>query len=196
MALLSCHSYRVMIKELCRKCLFSIMGWHEVKTVELPSKYIICMAPHTSNWDFIIGLLYSRATGMKSQFFMKKEWFFWPLGILFKRLGGVPVYRNRHTSMTDRMAAIAIESDIFALCITPEGTRSLNPEWKHGFYYIAVKANLPIVLFALDYSKKEVNCTRIVIPSGDIESDMRTIKLHFSGFKGKYPEKFSVGKID
>ena len=100
------------------------MGWTTEVTEEHPDKYIICLAPHTSNWDFIIGLLYSRANGIKSHFLMKKEWFFWPLGPIFKRLGGIPVYRQKHTSMTDSMAATAEKQQEFHLCITPEGTRS------------------------------------------------------------------------
>lgn len=171
------------------------MGWAADVSVSFPKKYIICMAPHTSNWDFIIGLLYSRATGMRSQFLMKKEWFFWPLGKWFRNLGGIPVYRDRHTSMTERMAQTAIESDTFALCITPEGTRSLNTEWKKGFYYIALNANIPILLFALDYKKKIVVCTKAVKPSGDIDKDMHEIKLYFKDFTGRHPEKFSVGEL-
>jgi len=184
-----------MIRKLCNWLLFSLMGWHDEVSVAFPKKYIICMAPHTSNWDFIIGLLYSRATGMRSQFLMKREWFFWPMGCLFRKLGGIPVFRDRHTSMTDRMATLAAESSEFALCITPEGTRSLNPDWKKGFYFIAQKAGIPILLFALDYGKRAVNCSRMVVPSGDVEADMRTIKLHFKDFRGRHPEKFTIGEV-
>lgn len=171
------------------------MGWTADVCVSFPRKYIICVAPHTSNWDFIIGLLYSKASGMRSQFLMKKEWFFWPLGAIFKRLGGIPVYRDRHTSLTERMAKVATESDDFALCITPEGTRSLNPEWKKGFYFIALKANIPILLFALDYEKKSIICKKEVLPTGDVENDMREIKLYFKDIKGRHPEKFSIGDL-
>lgn len=69
------------------------MGWRKEVTTDLPTKGIICLAPHTSNWDFIIGLLYSRAEGIWSNFLMKREWFFWPLGPLFRHLGGIPVWR-------------------------------------------------------------------------------------------------------
>lgn len=184
-----------MIRKLCSWMLFSLMGWHDEVCVDFPQKYIICMAPHTSNWDFIIGLLYSRAIGMHSQFLMKKEWFFWPLGYLFRRLGGIPVYRSRHTSMTERMASLAKQSDTFALCITPEGTRSLNPEWKRGFYFIAQSAGIPILLFALDYGRKAVVCSRVFNPTGDVEADMKQIKLYFKNFQGCHPEKFTIGEV-
>ena len=83
----------------------------------------------------------------------------------------------------------------FHLCITPEGTRSLNPEWKKGFYYIALKAQIPILLYGVDYEKKHIQCTKTIIPNGDIESQMKEIKLYFKDFKGKCPEKFTIGEV-
>lgn len=171
------------------------MGWTTEVTVDHPDKYIICLAPHTSNWDFILGLLYSRSIGMQSNFLMKKEWFFWPLGPIFRSLGGIPVYRQKHSSMTESMAESAKQAKVFHLCITPEGTRSKNPDWKKGFYFIALKAGIPILLYGLDYERKLIQCTKTVIPSGDLEADMRDIKLYFKGFKGKKPENFTIGDL-
>ena len=175
--------------------LYRVMGWKKEVSISYPTKFIICLAPHTSNWDFVIGQLFSHAEGLNSNFLMKKEWFFWPLGTLFKKMGGIPVYREKHTSMTDIMAEVARQSDTFQLCITPEGTRSLNPEWKKGFYYIAQKAEIPILLFGVDYKKKMINCTKSIIPSGDIKKDMKEIKLYFKDFHGKIPENFTIGDI-
>lgn len=160
-----------------------------------PDKYIICLAPHTSNWDFVIGQLYAGAEGIKSNFLMKKEWFFWPLGPVFRRMGGVPVWRSKHTSMTDNLAETARMAKTFHLCITPEGTRSLTSEWKKGFYYIAQKSGIPILLYGADYDKHLIKCTRTIIPDGDIDSQMREIKLYFKDFKGKNPERFTIGDI-
>lgn len=185
-----------MIKDICQWVLYKHLGWKKDITVDHPKKFIICLAPHTSNWDFIIGLLFSRAEGIKSNFLMKKEWFFWPLGPIFRKLGGVPVWRSKHTSMTDNLAETARKRDSFGLCITPEGTRSLNPEWKKGFYFIALKAGIPILLYGVDYEKKLIQCTKVIIPSGDVEKDMKEIKLYFKDFKGKKPEKFTIGNID
>lgn len=171
------------------------MGWKVEITETHPNKFIICLAPHTSNWDFVIGHLYSGSAGLNSNFLMKKEWFFWPLGPLFRRMGGIPVWRSKHTSMTDNLAATAKSADTFKLCITPEGTRSLNPDWKKGFYYIAEKAGLPILLYGVDYEKKTIRCTKTIIPNGDIENQMREIKLYFKDFKGKNPHQFSIGDV-
>ena len=172
------------------------MGWTVNVTQEHPDKYIICLAPHTSNWDFILGILYSGAEGFQCNFLMKKEWFFWPLGPIFKRLVGIPVYRQKKTSMTDAMAQTAKEAKTFHLCITPEGTRSKTAEWKKGFYFIGLKATLPILLYGADYEKRLIQCTKTIIPTGNLEDDMREIKLYFKDFKGKHPENFTIGDIE
>jgi 1-acyl-sn-glycerol-3-phosphate acyltransferase len=184
-----------MLKSFCKWLLYKKMGWTVQVTEPHPQKYIICLAPHTSNWDFLIGQLYNKAEGLGSNFMMKKEWFFWPLGPIFRKLGGIPVYRQKHTRMTDAMAQTAREADEFRLCITPEGTRSRVEEWKKGFYFIAQGAQIPILLYGLDYERKLIQCTKTVIPSGDLEKDMRDIKLYFKDFKGKKPENFSIGTI-
>ena len=172
------------------------MGWTQDVTEPHPDKYIICLAPHTSNWDFFIGQLYNQAMGLGSNFMMKKEWFFWPLGPILRLMGGIPVYRQRHTSMTNAMADAACKNDKFRLCITPEGTRSRVEEWKKGFYFIALKARLPILLYGLDYERKLIQCTCTVIPTGDVEADLRQIKLYFKDFKGRKPENFTIGNVE
>ena len=168
------------------------MGFSEVVTETRPEKYIIVMAPHTSNWDFVVGTLYARAEGFQCNFLIKKEWFFWPMGILMSKLGGIPVYRDKKTGYTERLATPAMESKEFHLCITPEGTRQPNREWKRGFYYIALKAQLPILLYGLDYRKKVIECTKVIIPNGDVEGQMAEIKEYFARFTAKKPENFSI----
>ena len=171
------------------------MGWKADVDQPIPEKCILCVAPHTSNWDFFIGKVYYTALGRTSNFLMKKEWFFWPLGPLFRRMGGIPVERSRHTSMTDQLAQRAMESARFSLAVTPEGTRSRNPQWKRGFYYIALKAKLPILLYGLDFGTKTIVCKRTLVPSGDVDADMRVIADYFSHFKGKHPENFALPKF-
>ena len=182
-----------MLKSFCSWLLYKHMGWTVNVTEPHPDKFIICLAPHTSNWDFLIGQLYNKSQGLKSNFLMKKEWFFWPLG--FRRMGGIPVWRSKHTSMTDNLAETAKKLPAFKLCITPEGTRSLNPEWKKGFYFIAQKANIPILLYGVDYERKLIQCTKTIIPNGNVDEQMREIKLYFKSFKGKHPENFTTGEL-
>lgn len=175
-----------------RRILFGWLGFSEEVSETFPQKYIIALAPHTSNWDFIIGMLYCGAKGFRCNFLMKKEWFFWPFGILMRKLGGIPVYRNEKRGTTDIAAQQAIIMERFRLCITPEGTRKPTSQWKRGFYYIALKAELPILLYGLDYKRKLIKCTRTFIPTGDVDKDISEIKEYFKEFKGRHPEKFII----
>lgn len=183
-----------MFKGLCR-LIFRKMGWQVEMTVPYRDKCIICVAPHTSNWDFIIAELYYHSIGRTAGFLMKKEWFFWPMGVLFRRMGGIPVERSRHVSLTDRVAEAAMKAERFELAVTPEGTRSLATKWKRGFYFIALKAGLPIQLYAIDYKNKRIVCTKELVPSGDVEADMRLIMDYYRPYEGKYPGKFAVEDI-
>ncbi len=181
-----------MLNYLSNKILFDWLHFTETITEPMPEKCIIALAPHTSNWDFIIGNLYSRAKKFHCDFLMKKEWFFWPMGILMRRLGGIPVYRNKQMHSTDIIANKAKDAEHFRLCITPEGTRKAQPDWKKGFYYIALKAEIPILLYGLDFAERRIVCTKTIVPNGDIEAQMKEIKDYYSHFKGLHPEKFVV----
>lgn len=183
-----------MIKSLSKTILFKWMGWKTDITVDTPSKCIIAVAPHTSNFDFIIGLLFSRAVGLKANFLMKKEWFAGPLGPFMKNLGGIPVYRDKKNSLTDQLAETSKKMDSFRLAITPEGTRTKVEEWKKGFYYIALKAEIPILLYGLDFKEKKIVCHKQVFPDGNIQSQMQEIVNYFKPFQGKHPEKFGFPK--
>ena len=97
--------------------------------------------------------------------------------------------------MTDNLAETAKRAETFRLCITPEGTRSLNPEWKKGFYFVALKAQIPVLLYGVDYEKRLIQCTKSMIPTGDVDKEMKEIKLYFKDFKGKHPEQFTIGEI-
>jgi 1-acyl-sn-glycerol-3-phosphate acyltransferase len=127
---------------------------------------------------------------------MKKDWFFWPLGSIFRWMGGIPVERSKRTSLVEQIIQTAKERKTFHLAITPEGTRKANPDWKRGFYYIALGAGIPILLAGIDFTTKTITLSKEIIPSGDIDKDMREIKLYFKDFKGKHPERFSIGDVE
>lgn len=184
-----------MKKKLYSFIYHRLLGWKINVTVPNYDKCVICAAPHTSNWDLFIGKLFYGAIGRKTSFMMKKDWFFFPLGPIFKAVGGIPVDRNRNTSLVDQMAQRFATSKQFHLAITPEGTRKANPNWKKGFYFIAQKAQVPIVLIGIDYPSKTITATKAVTPTGDFEKDMKEIKLYFKDFRGKIPENFSIGTI-
>lgn len=169
-----------------------IAGWTVDITVPDYPKCIICVAPHTSNWDFILGKLAYASVGRKAGFLMKESWFFFPLGLIFKAMGGIPVPRRKGSSLVDTIVAKFNASDRLALAITPEGTRSRTTEWRHGFLHIAYQANVAIMLGAIDFGTKVISIRDTFIPTGDVDSDMRKIKDYYRCFRGKYPEKFST----
>ena len=184
-----------MKQSLCRFIYYRLLGWKTEVTVPHFDKCIYCIAPHTSNLDLFLGKLVLSAIGWESGFMMKKEWFFFPLGPLFRAMGGIPIERQKHTSTVDAVIRLVLKSKTFHLAITPEGTRSANPNWKKGFYYIALGAGIPIVLAGFDFGKKTVIATKYLYPSGDSERDMRDIKLYFRDMRGRHPEKFTVGLL-
>jgi 1-acyl-sn-glycerol-3-phosphate acyltransferase len=108
-------------------------------------------------------------------------------------MGGIPVYRDKNRSITDIVAEQARQTDDFRLCITPEGTRRRQPEWRKGFYYIALQAELPILLYGLDYKRRLIQCTKQVIPTGDYDAQILEIKQYFEGFQGYHAEQFTTG---
>lgn len=172
--------------------ILKLIGWKITGQTNLPDKSVICVAPHTSNWDLPLGLIVYKALGKKASFLIKKEWFFFPMNLIFKALGGIPVDRSKKSSLTEQMAELYAQKDNFQLAITPEATRKLNTEWKKGFYFIALAANVPIVIAALDYGKKEANFKGILMPTGDVDTDIDKIKSYYSGVTAKHPKYFSI----
>lgn len=166
-------------------------GWTVNITVPDYPKCIICVAPHTSNWDFILGKLAYASVGRKAGFLMKEAWFFFPLGLIFKAMGGIPV-RKTNSSLVAALVEKFNNSERLTLAITPEGTRSRTSNWRHGFLHIAYEANVPIVLGAIDFATKRIIIEQTFEPSGDVEKDMRAIKDYYRPFVGKYPEKFTT----
>ena len=166
------------------------LGWRGIPPKERVPKSIICAAPHTSNMDFIIGLLYYRSFGGDPHFVMKKELFFWPLGALFKSLGGFPVDRSKGGSLLTEVINQLNSKESFNIAVTPEGTRSYTERWKTGFYRMAVGAGVPIELARIDYGKKEVEIFEVFYPTGNMEADIETIRSKYTADMARYPEKF------
>ena len=178
------------MKKEISKALLRLVGWKLGPLVEDVPKCVICVAPHTSNWDFIVGKLFYTSIGRNARFLIKKDWFFFPFNLLFNWLGGVPVNRDKRTSVTDQMVEEFKRRDEFQLAVTPEGTRKRVDEWKKGFYFIAQKANVPILMAYLDYKKKEAGFKGIFYPTGDVEKDIQAIRAHYKDVTACHPENF------
>jgi len=177
--------------KLCTRFL-KLFGWSYNLQSEIPDKCVICVAPHTSNWDYVIGMFFYKSIGGNPHVLMKKEWFFFPLKYLLKSLGALPVNRKIRTSVSDQMVEVFNSREHFQLVISPEGTRSKNTQWKTGFYYIAINAGVPITLAYIDYSKKEIGVKNIFYPTGDFKIDIEKIKSYYTDVQAKYPKRFAI----
>lgn len=174
------------------KWILDLAGWKFSSNIPPTPKCVICVAPHTSNWDFVLGELATRSVGMKASFLMKSTWFFFPMGYLMRGLGGIPVDRSGHAHVTDGVVAEFNRHERLWVAVTPEGTRSHNTHWHTGFLRIAQAANVPVVLGYIDYGTREVCIDRIFDVTGDIEADMQAIKRYYKGHIGRHPENFAV----
>lgn len=170
---------------------FKLFGWKIQGGIpEGLKKYVIAVAPHTSNWDFAVGMGARAIIKFRPNFLAKDSLFkFKPLAWFFKSIGGVPVDRSKKTNMVDQVVEQFEKYDEFVMTVAPEGTRSYSPEWKTGFYRMAHKANVPIVKIAFDYPSKTVVVAEPFIPSGDVEKEMAEMKEYFKQFTGRNPEQ-------
>ena len=173
--------------------ILKLFGWKYVGEIPTEKKAVVIAAPHTSNWDFIWGKLAFVAHGINTTVLMKKEFFFFPLGTIFRSMGVMPIDRSKKSNLTDQLAEEFKNRDELYLSLSPEGTRSRRPVWKRGFYFIALKANVPILLGDLNYETKTLSFIETFIPTGDVEADMTYIKSRYKNSKPKFPELFSIG---
>lgn len=175
------------------KLFLVLAGWKtQVNLPNLP-KQIIVFAPHTSNWDFFFLLTGFYSVGIRPNWIGKKELFFWPLGKIFKAVGGIPIDRSGNLSVVSYIANEIKKREKIVIGIAPEGTRKKTDYWKTGFYHIANEANVHISFTYLDHKNKVVGIEPGFNPSGDIEEDFKSIRKFFEKQQGKYPHK--TGKI-
>tara|TARA_B100001057_G_scaffold35968_1_gene32574 strand:+ start:5925 stop:6458 length:534 start_codon:yes stop_codon:yes gene_type:complete len=160
-----------MVKVLSKFILKKIIGWNVLGSLPLDEKYIIAVVPHSSYFDLIIAVLIRTYSGIKIKFIGKKELFNPITSFFFKFLGGIPVDRTKNSNIVDEVVNLFELDKIKVLAIAPEGTRKRVKKWKTGFYYIALKASLPILMVSFDYIKKEVTINKKFYPTGNINMD-------------------------
>jgi len=178
---------------LLSKFILKITGWKTFGDIPPEvTKAVFIIAPHTSNLDFFIGRMYCFMRRIPIKVMIKKESFAGPLGGLLKKAGGVPIDRSKSTSLVDQIVQMFNENDPFFFAITPEGTRKKSEKWKSGFYHIAVKANVPILLSYIDYGKKVAGIGRVFYPTGDFKKDFKEIEDFYRGRQGRHSGKFNL----
>lgn len=166
-----------------------LFGWKiDGKIPSELKKAVFVVAPHTSNWDFIVGLGVRTRLSMKARFLGKKELFMFPFGYFFRALGGYPVDRSGNKNMVERVVDIFNNHDSFMVAIAPEGTRKKVERLKSGFYHIAHQAGASLILSKIDYSTRTVTFSEPMVPTGNLSEDMKKIITYFSDAIGKNPE--------
>jgi 1-acyl-sn-glycerol-3-phosphate acyltransferase len=171
-----------------------LMGWtYRVDVLKTVPKCVLIMAPHTSAWDLVIGKSIFVLANIPARIAIKKEAFFWPMNWLLRYLGGTPIDRTpkagskQRISLVDAMANTIKREKKICLVITPEGSRGKRKQWKTGFYYVALKAEVPIALGYMDFSTKEGVVDNLFYPTGNLDADMREI-MNF------YRDKIELGE--
>ena len=172
------------------RAMMRITGWTFVGELPEIPKFVIIVAPHTSNWDFFAGLWALFALDLKSQWFGKASLFRPPLGFFMRAINGRPVRRDTPEGVVAQMAAAVRAEEQFVLTITPEGTRKSVDQWRTGFYRIAEAAHVPIVPVAFDWSRREIRISAPVYPSGSLDADVEVMQALYRLEMARHPEGF------
>jgi 1-acyl-sn-glycerol-3-phosphate acyltransferase len=170
------------------RVLLALLRWRIRGNVPDRPKLVIIVAPHTSNWDFVVGVAAKFALGLRVLWLGKHTLFRFPLGVLMRALGGMPVDRSASQHVVDRVADEFGRRERLVLAITPEGTRKRVERWRTGFYHIASRARVPIVTVALNWGDRSVDIGDVFIPTGDVEGDIQLLQGQFANVKGRRPQ--------
>ena len=156
-----------------------LLGWSIVGTIPAEPKFVLIVAPHTSSWDFVVGLAAKLALRLDTSYLAKKSLFQWPLSVLLNHTGGIPVDRAAQHNLVERMAEHFSARKSMVLTIAPEGTRRHVEQWKSGFYRIAEAAGVPILPVAFDYAKKAIAFGEPLLPSGDAVGETKQLRAFY-----------------
>jgi 1-acyl-sn-glycerol-3-phosphate acyltransferase len=174
--------------------MLKLLGWKAINGVMPHKKAIIIGVPHTSNWDFVISYLFYTSVGGLAHTMIKKEFFFWPMGFLLRKIGGIPIDRIKGATVTKQIIKEMNDREVMHLAITPEGTRKLNTRWKAGFHTIAKATGATVYLGFFDFGRKHVGWYQTLELTDDAETDIKRMKAYYRelGIVGKHPEKFNA----
>ncbi|MCW8832665.1 MAG: 1-acyl-sn-glycerol-3-phosphate acyltransferase [Colwellia sp.] len=166
----------------------NILGWQIVGEFPKQPKFVVAVAPHTSNWDFVVAVAAMLAMNLRVRFMGKKAIFIWPFKSILKSWGGIAIDRNAKHGVVEQMVQQFKQNDQLILGIAPEGTRRKTNEWKSGFLHIAYQAGVPVVPLSLDFAKKELKFHSAVNISEDIDRELVNFKANYDGVCAKNPQ--------
>ena len=168
--------------------LFWLTGWKTEGAIPPVSRFVVIAAPHTSYWDALVMLTAGCVFDVKFSWMVKDAVFFFPLGILVRWFGGIPIDRSRRSNVVGQAIDAFQSNPAMFLAVSPEGTRGRADHWKTGFYHIAVGAGVPIVFGYVDYARKTAGLGRVFEPTGDIEADFHEFAAFYDTVTPKFPE--------
>jgi len=171
------------------RALLRLVGWRVVFVPPAAPKAVVIVYPHTSNWDFPIGVLARAVVALPIGFIGKDTLFRPPFGFLFRWMGGIPVNRRQSTGFVEGLVEAFEQADRLYLALAPEGTRSKVDHWKSGFYHVARAARVPLGLAFIDYARREVGIEHWLSLTGDEAEDLARIRACYAGRRGKKPEQ-------
>jgi 1-acyl-sn-glycerol-3-phosphate acyltransferase len=171
--------------------MLKIIRWRVIGALpEGQRKYVLIVAPHTSNWDFILFIFAVSVLRLQPSVLIKSTLFVGPLGWFLRYCGAIPVNRTQANSLVDYIAGIYAEREEFVLIITPEGTRSANPNWKRGFHHVARKAEVPVLVVYVDSAIRTIGIEGLMEPSDDADADIRKLKQFYDSKSGLKPKNY------
>ena len=180
------------MRHLANFIYFKLLGWKVVGKTHISKnlikKAIIITAPHTSWHDFYMAILLRSVLRINTHFIGKKELFVFPTGWFFRALGGMPIDRYTKENKVDIIAKLFEGKEEFMMTLAPEGTRKKVSKWRTGFYHIAKKAKVPIIMITLDFENKQNKISEPFYPTDNMEADFKFMRGFFKGVKGKIVE--------
>lgn len=172
--------------------ILQLQGWKIKGDFAGLKKSVTIFAPHTAHCDFYYGKMAFTELGIKFKLLTKKELFFFPMSLIMRLLGALPVRGVKGKNAIYQVSQMLTDADELHAVISPEGRIFKRTEWNKGFYHMARKANVPIVVTTIDYSKKEMGIDKIIYDTSDFEYVMKQISEIYRDVKGKNPDQFSL----
>ncbi len=168
-----------------------LFGWGISGKLPDAPRYVIIVAPHTSNLDFFVGLAAKFALGLKAKWLGKHSIFRGPVGVILRALGGIPVDRARPDGTVEAVLEQLRAAPTFVLALSPEGTRKYIPHWKTGFYRIALAADVPVAPVAFDWSTRTIALLPPFRVTGNQAADIAHLRGLFRREMARRPEYFA-----
>lgn len=167
------------------RSLLRLGGWRVTGAFPDIPKLVLIAAPHSSNWDGIWGMAAKMALGFDARILGKDSLFWWPLSLVLRRLGVIPLDRSKPQGVVEQSVELILQSPRLWFALAPEGTRKPVKQWKSGFLKIAHGAGVPVLMAYFHYPDKVIGIGPLFHTTGDLAADMAAIRAWYRPWQGK-----------